>query len=134
MSLSTYSENLLLNFLLNTQTATRPTAWYVQLHMSDPTSSGVGGTQPAITSGDYSRQTLGGTGMSAASSGATSNPGSVTWTANAAAATYTFTHASIWDAATSGNCLFVGQLAVPETVVASGVISFTAGKLLATLV
>lgn len=133
MSLSNYAENLALNFLFNTSAATRPTAWYVQLHMTDPTDTGTGGTQPTITAGDYDRKTLGATGLTTSTAGTNNNPAAVSWTADAAAATYTFTHISIWDAVTGGNCLAVGALAAPETVVASGVLTFPIGKIIASL-
>lgn len=133
MSLSNYAENLLLNYLLNTSAVTRPTAWYVQLHMSDPTDTGTAGTQPTITAGDYDRKTLGATGMTTSTAGTNSNPAAVSWTANNAAATYTFTHISIWDAVTAGNMLKAGALALPETVVASGVLTLSTGKIVATL-
>ncbi len=97
MSMSNYAENLLLNYLLNTSAVTRPTAWYVQLHMSDPTDTGTAGTQPTIIGGDYDRMTLGTAGMTTSTVGTCNNPAAVTWTANGAAATYTFTHISIWD-------------------------------------
>jgi hypothetical protein len=134
MSLSNYSENLLLNWLLTDDTAgTRPTAWYVQLHMTDPTDTGTGGTQPTIISNDYDRQSLGATGFSTSTTGTNSNNAAVSWTANGGAATYVFTYVSIWDAVTAGNCLFVGALAVSETVAAGGVITFAIGKLVASL-
>lgn len=97
MSLSNFSENLALNFLFNTSAVTRPTAWYVQLHMTDPTDTGTAGTQPTITAGDYDRKTLGTSGMTTSTASTCSNPAAVSWTADAAAATYTFTHISIWD-------------------------------------
>ena len=133
MSLSNYSENLLLNYLLNDSAVTRPTAWYVQLHMTDPTDTGTSGTEPTITAGDYDRKTLGATGMTVATSGTNSNPATVSWTANAGAATYTFTHVSIWDALTGGNCLMVGSIPVPEQVAAGGILTLAIGKLIATL-
>lgn len=133
MSLSNFSENLALNFLFNTSAVTRPTAWYVQLHMSDPTDTGTGGTQPTITAGDYDRKTLGTTGLTTATAGTNNNPAAVSWTADAAAATYTFTHVSIWDAVTGGNVLAAGPLAAPETVAASGVLTIPIGKLIASL-
>ena len=133
MSLSNYGENLLINYLLNTSAVTRPTAWYVQLHMTDPTDTGTAGTQPAIIANDYDRKTLGATGMTTATTGTNSNPAEVSWTANAGAATYTFTHISIWDAVTAGNCLFTGAMAIPEQVLANGVLTFSIGKIVATL-
>lgn len=133
MSLSNFSENLALNFLFNTSAVTRPTAWYVQLHMTDPTDTGTAGTQPTITAGDYDRKTLGATGLTTSTASTCNNPGAVSWTANAAAATYTFTHISIWDAVTNGNCLGAGPLAAPETVAANGVLTIPIGKIIATL-
>lgn len=133
MSLSNFAENLALNFLFNTSAVTRPTAWYVQLHMSDPTDTGTGGTEPTIISGDYDRKTLGTTGLTTATEGTNNNPAAVSWTAAATAATYTFTHVSIWDAVTAGNCIAAGPLAAPETVAASGVLTIPIGKLIASL-
>lgn len=133
MSLSNYAENLLLNFLLNTSAVTRPTAWFVQLHMSDPGETGTSGTQPAIIAGDYDRKSLGASGMTTATAGTCSNPAAVSWTAAGTAATYTFTHVSIWDAVTGGNFLMRGALAIPETVAANGVITFAPSKLVASL-
>lgn len=133
MSLSNYSENLALNFLFNTSAVTRPTAWYVQLHMTDPTDSGTAGTQPTITAGDYDRKTLGASGLTTSTAGTCNNPAAVSWTADAAAATYVFTHISVWDAVTGGNCLGAGALAAPETVVASGVLTMPIGKIIANL-
>lgn len=133
MSLSNFSENLALNYLFNTSAVTRPTAWFVQLHMTNPLDTGTGGTQPAIVAGDYARKTLGATGLTISTAGTNNNPAAVSWTADAAAATYTFTHVSIWDAVTDGNCLGAGPLAAPETVAAGGVLTIPVGKLIATL-
>lgn len=133
MSLSNFSENLALNFLFNTSAVTRPTAWYVQLHMTDPTDTGTGGTEPTITAGDYDRKSLGASGMTTSTASTCSNPAAVSWTADAAAATYTFTHVSIWDAVTAGNCLGAGQLAAPETIAASQVLTLPIGKIIAAL-
>lgn len=133
MSLSNYSENILLNWLLTNDAApTRPTAWYVQLHMTDPTDTGTAGTQPTIITNDYDRKPITG-GMSTATVGTCTNEANISWTANAAAATYTFTHISIWDALTGGNCLFVGEIGVPELVAANGVLTFPIGKIMAIL-
>lgn len=133
MSISNYGENLLLNYLLNTSAVTRPTAWYVQLHMTDPTDTGTAGTQPTIITNDYDRKTMGASAFTTSTTGTNSNVAAVTWTADATAATYVFTHVSIWDAVTAGNCLFTGALAVSETVAAAGTITFAIGKLVASL-
>lgn len=133
MSLSNFSENLALNYLFNTSAVTRPAAWYVQLHMTDPTDTGTGGTQPAIIANDYDRKTLGTAGLTTSTASTCNNPAAVSWTADSTAATYTFTHVSIWDAVTNGNCLAAGPLAAPETVAASGVLTIPIGKLIASL-
>ena len=136
MSISNYAEKLLLDYALSTTAVVRPTAWYVQLHTTDPTDTGTADTPPTVISGDYARKTLGATGMSPAVIGATttsSNPAVISWTADATAATYTITYVSIWDAVTAGNMLFSGALALPETVVAGGVITLSIGKLVAAL-
>lgn len=129
MAISTFAGNLVLDWLLSTATATRPTAWYLALHVGDP---GLTGANELVvgTDADYVRKAI----TFAAASGLTkaTNAG-VTWTADVAATTYVVTHIGIWDALTAGNFLMAGALAVPETVVASGSLNLGSGRAIGTI-
>lgn len=127
-ALSDYSEKLLLDWLMTTGAATRPTTWFVALFTAAPSDSG-GGTE--VSSGGYSRKSV---TFNAASSpgGSTANSGVVTWTA--AGASYgTVTHVGIFDASTAGNLLWHGALTASKTVNDGDTIQFAAGNLTLTL-
>ena len=104
-ALSDHAENLLLNFLMTSGTATRPTAWYVGLFTAAPNDAG-GGTE--VSGNGYSRQavswdTASGTG------GTTSNSTAETFTASGGD-WGTITHIGIFDAASAGNLLWHGAI------------------------
>ena len=123
-ALSDYAEKLLLDFLMTTGTATRPTNWYVALYTSAPSDSG-GGTE--VSAGGYTRQSV---SFSAASSpgGTTSNSGEVSFTASGG--DYgTVTHMGIFDASTSGNLLWHGALTASKTVADGDTLTFAAGNI-----
>ena len=124
MAISTYAGNLVLDWLLSTASATRPTAWYLSLHVGNP---GLTGTNELTTSTDsnYVRKAI---TFAAAASNSKATNASVTWTANSGATTYVVTHIGIWDALTAGNFLSYGALAVPETIVASGSFNLASGR------
>ena len=129
MSLSNHAEDLLLNFLLNTETATRPTAWHAALHTADPGETGASEVLVA-SDADYVRKAV---TFAASSGGSTSNTGAVTWTPAVAAGTYTITHVSIWDAATVGNCLFIGELVSSRSVSNANPFTLAIGAIVAAL-
>jgi hypothetical protein len=54
-ALSDHAEALLLDWLMTTGTATRPTNWYVALYTLAPSDSG-GGTE--VSGGGYARQAV----------------------------------------------------------------------------
>ena len=127
-ALANYSEKLLLDFLMTSGSATRPTAWYVALYTAAPNDAG-GGTE---LSGDgYTRQAV---TLAAASSpaGTTSNTNVPTFTANGGS-WGTITHLGIWDASSSGNFLWHGALSASKTVADGDTIDFAAGNIDLTL-
>lgn len=127
-ALSDHAEALLLDWLMTSGTATRPTAWYVALFTAAPSDSG-GGTE--VSTGGYSRQSV---TFDAASSpgGTTSNSAAVTFTASGA--DYgTVTHIGIFDASTSGNLLWHGALTASKTVADGDTLEFSAGNIDLTL-
>ena len=123
-ALSDYAEKLLLDFLMTTGSATRPTNWYVALYTAAPSDSG-GGTE--VSTGGYARQSV---SFDAASSpgGTTSNSGEVSFTASGA--DYgTVTHMGIFDASSGGNLLWHGALTASKTVADGDTLTFAVGNI-----
>lgn len=126
--LSNFAEDLVLDWLFTTATATRPTSWYVALYTVAPGEGG-GGTE--VSGGSYARQsatfTVSGTAPTTASnSGAIEFP---TATANWG----TIVAAGIFDASTSGNLIAFADLTASKTIQSGDVLRFNAGTLTITL-
>ena len=123
-ALSDHAEKLLLDWLMTTGSATRPTAWFVALYTAAPSDSG-GGTE--VSGSGYSRQAV---TFDAASSpdGVTNNTGAVTFTASGGS-WGTITHIGIFDASTSGNLLWHGALTTPRTVNDTDTLTFAIGAI-----
>ena len=123
-ALSDHAENLLLNWLMTTGTAARPTQWFVALFSSAPNDAG-GGTE--INGNGYSRQsvswdTASGTG------GTTANSGVVSFTASGSGFG-TVTHIGIFDASSAGNLLWHGGMDTAKSVAAGDVLQFAVGAI-----
>jgi hypothetical protein len=127
-ALSDYAEKLLLDFLMTTGTATRPTDWYVALYTAAPNDAG-GGTE--VSGFGYARQSA---TFDAASSpaGTTSNNNDVVFTA-AGGSWGTITHIGIFDAVTAGNLLWHGAIVAPKTVADGDTLQFSIGNIDLTL-
>jgi hypothetical protein len=123
-ALSDYSEKLLLDWMMTTGSATRPTVWYVALYTAAPSDSG-GGTE--VSGSGYSRKSV---TFSSASSpgGTTSNSNTVTFTA-AGGNWGTITHCGIFDATSSGNLLWHGALTASKTVNDGDTLQFAIGDM-----
>lgn len=113
MSISNYAELALLNTLRNTSFAVAAT--YVKLHTGD---AGEAGTSNAAT--EATRKAI---SFSAASSGSMASSATVEWTN--VAATETYSHWSLWDATTGGNCLWTGALSSSAAVTAGDTFQIT---------
>lgn len=113
--LSNYAENKVLDHVLGTTSYTMPSTVRVALFNTSGSLAllEAGTLTGEISGGSYARQTP---TFSAASSGATSNTGALTW-ANMPADTVRYV--AIMDAATTGNVLFAGQL-TSDKVTGSG--------------
>lgn len=129
-ALTNHGENLGLNFLFNTETVTRPTAWYVALHTEDPTEAGNVGEVVTGTDADYVRKSI---TFGAESGGQVLSTNQVSWTVNSASAGYTVTHISICDAASAGNVIAKGALLASRTLAANDVLTFNVGEIVASL-
>jgi hypothetical protein len=123
-ALSDYSEKLILDYLMTSGSATRPTAWYVALYTSAPSDAG-GGTE--LSGNGYARETV---AFAAATSGAgtTSNSGAVVFTADGGD-WGSVTHMGIHDASSSGNLLWHGALAAAKTVLDGDSLEFAVGNI-----
>ena len=115
MSISNYAELKLLDHVTGTTSFTAPSGCYLQLHTGDP---GEDGTANAAT--ETTRQTV---SFSAASSGSIASSAAVTWTN--VSTTETYSHWSMHDASTSGNCLWYGALSSSASVTAGDTFQIT---------
>lgn len=125
--LTDHAENLLLDWLMTAGAATRPTAWYVALHTSAPTDAAP--STGELSGLGYARQaaTFTVTGDTA------DNDADLTFGPNTTTDWGTVTHASIWDALTTGNCLWHGALTASKAVAVGDEFKIAAGSLTVTM-
>jgi hypothetical protein len=127
-ALSDHAENLLLNWLMTTDSVTRPTAWYVGLYTAAPSDSG-GGTE--VSGNGYTRQSAT-WGTASGTDGTTDNQANVTFTA-AGGDWGTITHIGIHDASTGGNLLWHGAMSASKTIADGDTLQFNTGNIDLTL-
>lgn len=113
MTISNYGELAFLNTLRNSSFAVAQP--YVKLHTGDP---GEDGTNNAAT--ESTRKSV---SFSAASSGSMASSATVTWTN--VSTTETYSHWSLWDASSSGNCLWTGAFSSSASVTAGDTFQIT---------
>lgn len=116
-NLTNYGENAALDAILS---GTK----YVALHTADPTE--VGNVAELGAGIGYTRQAA---TFAAAAGGATSNNGALNFGPASGAGYGTVSHVSIWDAASSGNCLWYGPLTASRTIPAGDTFQIAAGDL-----
>ena len=126
--LTNYAEDLVLDWLFTTGSATRPTSWYVALYTVAPGEAG-GGTE--VSGGSYARVsatfTVSGTAPTTAS-----NSAAVEF-AEASGSWGTIVAAGIFDASTSGNLIAFANLTTSKTIDTGDVLRFNTGALDITL-
>jgi hypothetical protein len=115
MSISNYAELKILDHATGRAAWTIPTAAYIKLHTSD---GGEDGTTGAATNAVRQLVTF-----SAAASGSIASSATVTWTS--VSTTETYSHWSLWDASTAGNCLWTGALSSSAAVTAGDTFQIT---------
>lgn len=113
MSIANYAENKILDTLRNVSFAVAAT--YLKLHLGDPGEDGT--ANPAANT---TRQAV---TFSAASAGSMASSATVTWTN--VSTTETYSHWSMWDASTAGNCLWTGALSSSAAVTAGDTFQIT---------
>lgn len=121
MSISNYAELKLLDAIGN-NVSFAVAATYVKLHIGDP---GEAGTSNAA--GNTTRQAV---TFAAAASGAMASDADITWTNVSTSETYT--HFSLWDDPTAGNCLWTGSVTA-NPVIAGDSFKIASGNLTLTL-
>ena len=119
MSIADYAELKILDHLTGTSAWTAPAAVYIKLHTGDP---GEDCTANAATETTRKAVTF-----SAASSGSIASSATVEWTN--VSTTETYSHWSLWDAATAGNALWSGALSSSAAVTAGDTFQITSLQL-----
>lgn len=117
MSASDYLENKILESLRGTSFSVA--ALYVKLHIGDPGEAGT--SNPA---GNTVRQAV---TFAAASGGTMASSASVDWTSVSTSETYS--HFSVWDNASAGNCLGYSALTASKGITAGDDATFPSGLL-----
>ena len=129
-SFSDYTENLVLNWLLTTNSATRPTAWYVGLFTAAPSDTG-GGTE--VSGNAYARVATGTITVSGTSPTTATNSAAIEFAAASGGNWGTITHAAIFDSSTSGNMIAWAALTTSRTINDGDVFRIPASSLTVTL-
>jgi hypothetical protein len=125
MTMTNYSENLVLVWLLAAPTAapTRPTLFYIGLFTATPSDTG-GGTE--VSGNAYARQAA-----TFAVSGTTptqaANLTLIEYPAATPATWGTISHAALFDAVTAGNMLWYGALTASVTINANDIFRWAIG-------
>jgi hypothetical protein len=122
VSIANYAEAAILDAVFNNTSFAVATP-YVKLHTGDP---GEACTDNAAT--ETTRKLL---SCGAASGGACSSDGDLTWASVAADETYS--HVSVWDHVSAGNALWSGALTTPKTVELGDTFTIPSGDLDITL-
>ena len=127
MSFTNAYETHLLQYLLTTDSVTRPTSWYVGLFTSDPTDTGAAGTE--VSGYGYARTavTFSVTGDTA------SNTAGVEFPAATGGDWGTVGWIGIMDASTGGNMLITSALTVAKSITDGDVFRIPTGDLDVTL-
>lgn len=124
-SKSDYLENKILDHVLKNTAYTSPSTVYVALYTAAPSDAG-GGTE--VSGNNYARKSA---TFASASGGSTSNSADVTF--DTPSATWgTVTHFGVFDASTSGNLLYWGDLPTAKTINKDDVVRFSNGTLVIT--
>lgn len=122
MSVSNYLEEAWLNTLRNTSFAVANV--YAKLHIGDP---GEAGTSNAATETTRKSITF---NAAATPAGTMTNSNALTWTNVAGSEDYT--HISLWDNVSAGNCLYTGTVTA-NAVTAGDTFEIAAGQLTVSL-
>tara|TARA_R110000850_G_scaffold209888_2_gene335904 strand:+ start:144 stop:530 length:387 start_codon:yes stop_codon:yes gene_type:complete len=110
MSLTNAFETHTLNYLLTTGSVTRPTTWYIGLFTSDPTDTGIAGTE--VSGSAYARTAV----TFSVTADVASNTAGVEFPAATGGNWGTIGWIGIMDAATGGNMIIHSALTVAKAI------------------
>ena len=127
-SLSAYLAGKLTNISLRSMAFTPPAAVFIGLFTAEP---GPNASGPEATYTGYARQAA--TFGEPSSLGKSLNTAKIDFPTNAGSTTQTVTHLVIFDAATGGNPLYIGDLSASKAIEPSDFVSFAVGTLSSTL-
>ena len=113
MSISNYGELAFLNTIRATSFSVATP--YVKLHLGDPGEDGT-----LLPAAETTRKSI---AFSAASAGSMASSATITWTS--VSTTETYSHWSLWDALTVGNCLWSGAFSSSAAVTAGDTFQIT---------
>lgn len=122
---SNYLENKLLDHILRAITFTSPAIVYVALHTADPTDAPLSNE---VSGNAYARVSVT-AGFNAPSNGVTQNTNAINFPTPTGSGWGTITHASIWDASSSGNMLMSGPLSQSKSIAPGDTVRFNPGDL-----
>ena len=129
-SFTDHTESLVLTWLLTTDSATRPTAWYVGLFTAAPSDTG-GGTE--VSGSGYARVATGTMTISGTSPTTATNAAAIEFAAASGGNWGSIGWAAIFDAETSGNMIAWAALSTARTINDGDVLRIPAGDLDVTL-
>jgi hypothetical protein len=115
MTISNFLENELLDTLDGSGSAYSASATYLKLHLGDPGETGTG--NPAANT---SRKVV---AFGVASGGSKASTATVEWLN--VSTTEIYSHWSLWDNSTAGNCLWTGALSTSAAVTAGDTFEIT---------
>jgi hypothetical protein len=129
-SFSDYTENLVLNYLLTTNSVTRPTAFFVGLFTAAPSDTG-GGTE--VSGSAYARVATGTMTVSGTSPTTATNSAAIEFAAASGGNWGSVGWAAIFDASTSGNMIAWAPLTTARVINDGDVFRIPASSLTVTL-
>lgn len=113
---SNHLEELALNWVFTTGTATRPTAWYVGLYTSNPADDN-SGTELTIGTNGYTRESATfGAAQADGTKHSVTNSADITFGPASGGNWGTISHVAVFDASTGGNMLAYATLDTPKVV------------------
>ena len=123
---SNYLENEILDHILGkgTRDFTSPVSLFMAISTADPSEDGSSLTEPNTSHG-YARQAI---TFGAASGGATSNTGAISFGANTTTNWGTITHFAIMDGSSGGNMLYKGALTASKLIEVGDSLDFAIGE------
>lgn len=124
-ALSNDMETHLLKYTFSTTSVTRPQAWYIGLHTSDPTDA----ASNEISGNGYARQSV---TFSVSGNTATTNA-TVTFPAATGSTWGVISHCSIWTAQSAGTMIAHSALTASKTIAVGDILQVASGSITVSL-